>query len=62
MKIRIKRYGFKCRQPGKGSSHFTYYHEELPDILPVPKARPIKAVYVKKAIELIEKLKERRTK
>lgn len=55
----LRRFGFNCRQSRKGSSHFTYYHPELPDILPVPKERPIKAVYVKKAIALIEKLKEK---
>lgn len=55
----LRRYGFSCRQSGKGSSHFTYYHPELPDILPIPKERPIKAVYVKQAITLIQKLKEK---
>jgi predicted RNA binding protein YcfA (HicA-like mRNA interferase family) len=55
----LRRYGFNCRQPGKGSSHFTYYHPELPDILTIPKERPIKAVYVKQAITLMQKLKEK---
>lgn len=51
-------YGFQCRQPGKGSSHYTYHHPELANVLTVPYARPIKAVYVKSAIEAIKKLKE----
>lgn len=55
----LRWFGFNCRQSGKGSSHFTYYHPELPDILPIPKERPIKAVYVKQAITLIQKLKEK---
>lgn len=55
----LKRYGFKCRQPGKGSSHYIYYHPELPDVLPIPKDKPIKAIYVKQAIAAIEKLKEK---
>ncbi|MBE3585046.1 type II toxin-antitoxin system HicA family toxin [Desulfofundulus thermocisternus] len=50
------RYGFNCRQPRKGSSHFTYYHPQLDEILTIPKDRPLKAVYVKKAIEAIKKL------
>ncbi|MDF9410082.1 hypothetical protein L7E55_17370 [Pelotomaculum isophthalicicum JI] len=25
----LKQYGFKCRQPGKGSSHYIYYHPKL---------------------------------
>ncbi|AGL00103.1 YcfA-like protein [Desulfoscipio gibsoniae DSM 7213] len=55
----LRRFGFDCRQPRKGSSHFTYYHRKLPDILSIPKERPIKAVYVKKAITLIKKLEEK---
>lgn len=55
----LKQYGFKCRQPGKGSSHYIYYHPELPEALSVPKARPVKAVYVRHAIAAIDKLRER---
>jgi len=54
----LKQHGFKCRQPGKGSSHYIYYHPELPEALSIPKARPVKAVYVKKALAAIEKLTE----
>lgn len=50
--------GFICRQPSGGSSHFNYYHPELPDILTIPYARPIKAIYVKQAIAAIQKVKE----
>lgn len=53
----LKKHGFKRRQPGKGSSHYTYYHHELEDILTIPYDRPLKAVYVKKAIAAIQKLK-----
>lgn len=53
----LRRHGFQCRQPGGGSSHYTYYHPQLPDILTIPYARQIKAVYVKKAIAAIERLK-----
>lgn len=34
------------------------YHSKVPYILTIPKDRPIKAIYVKQAIEAIEKLKE----
>lgn len=54
----LKRYGFKRRQPGRGSSHYTYYHPTIPDILTIPKDKPVKAVYIKEAIIAIEKLKE----
>ncbi len=55
----LKQFGFKCRQPGKGSSHYIYHHPGLPDLLSIPKARPIKAIYVKQAIAAIERLRER---
>lgn len=55
----LKQYGFKCRQPGKGSSHYIYYHQKLQEALSIPKARPVKAVYVRQAIAAIEKLRER---
>ncbi|NPV53550.1 MAG: type II toxin-antitoxin system HicA family toxin [Firmicutes bacterium] len=54
----LKKYGFECRQPSKGSSHYNYYHPRLPDILTIPYARPIKAIYVKQVIEAIGKLRE----
>lgn len=53
----LKKYGFQRRQPGGGSSHYTYWHPQLPEILTVPYGRPVKAIYVKKAIAAIEKLK-----
>jgi len=55
----LRRYGFNCRQPQKGSSHYIYYHPALVEILTIPKDRPVKAVYVKNAIEAIEKMQER---
>lgn len=37
---------------------YGYYQANLTDILTIPKAKPVKAVYVKNAIAAIEKLKE----
>jgi len=54
----LLRYGFKCKKPKSGTSHYNYYHEKLPDILTIPFDRPVKSVYVKKAIAAIERLKE----
>ena len=54
----LRQHGFNCRQPSGGSSHYSYYHPELPDVLTIPYARPIKAIYVKKVIAAIEKVKE----
>lgn len=52
----LTRYGFECRQPRGGSSHYTYHHPKIAEVLSIPKARPIKAIYVKKAIAAIEKV------
>lgn len=52
----LRDYGFNCRQASGGSSHYNYFHRSLPDILTIPKNKPIKAIYVKKAIRAIERL------
>lgn len=54
----LKRHGFDRQQPGGGSSHYNYHHPGLPDILTVPFGRPVKAIYVKKAIAAIQRLME----
>ena len=58
----LKQNGFTCRQPSGGSSHYIYYHPELPpgEKLSIPKAKPVKAIYVKEAVNLINKVKEER--
>lgn len=49
----LTRNGFKRRQPGGGSSHYIYTKGE--DSLVVPFNQPhIKAVYVERAIKLLE--------
>jgi predicted RNA binding protein YcfA (HicA-like mRNA interferase family) len=45
-------FGFKARQ-GKGS-HVVLTHPNLAEMLPVPAKKPIKPVYVRKLIELID--------
>ncbi|MBT1278938.1 type II toxin-antitoxin system HicA family toxin [Thermoanaerobacter sp. CM-CNRG TB177] len=53
-------YGFVIREPRSGSSHVTYYHPKLAEILTIPKHRPhIKPVYIKRALRLIEMLEKR---
>ena len=54
----LRKYNFKRRQPSKGSSHYTYSHDKIDDILTVPKDKPIKAIYVKDVIAAIEKLRK----
>lgn len=47
--------GFECRQPKSGSSHYTYVKGAI--LLTVPYKRPhVKAIYVKRVLEIIESL------
>ena len=52
-KILLK-YGFDERKPRGGSSHYTYVKGQY--ILTIPKNKPVNKIYVKKFIELIEKI------
>lgn len=54
----LQHYGCKVRQPSGGSSHYYYTHPAMSEPLCIPKARPIKAVYVKKALQMIDEIKE----
>lgn len=49
----LLRLGFQEHAPGGGSSHRTFSHPEVRDILTVPKHKPLKPVYVKKARTII---------
>lgn len=51
-----KRFGITMRQ-GKGS-HVSFSHPKWVDILTVPAHRPVKPVYVKKFVSLIDALNE----
>ena len=45
------------RLAAKGS-HTKFSHDRLPEILTIPIRRPIKPIYIKQLIALIEKLEE----
>jgi predicted RNA binding protein YcfA (HicA-like mRNA interferase family) len=51
----LRSYGFECRRPS-GGSHYVYKRGD--DKLSVPRHKPIKTVYVKKAVTLIEKYED----
>lgn len=51
-------HGCTRRQPRSGSSHYFYTHPAISGTLTIPYARPIKAIYVKKALKMIEEIKE----
>ncbi|TAN41529.1 MAG: addiction module toxin, HicA family [Nitrospirae bacterium] len=50
------RHGIECRNDG--GSHNVFSHPEIAEAVTVPAHRPIKPVYIKKIVELIEKTKE----
>lgn len=45
----------------EGGSHHVFSHPVVPDILSVPARRPIKPVYVRRFVALVDKLKESQT-
>lgn len=53
----LRKHGFECSNPG--SSHYTYRHPELVNILTIPCKRPVKAIYVKQVLAAIEELEQR---
>jgi len=55
----LKHFGFERREPKSGSSHVTYSHPLLAEILTIPHCdKHVKPVYVKKALRLIKQLKD----
>jgi len=46
------RAGITCRKPG--SSHATFSHPAIEEILTVPMHRPIKAFYVRRFVDLVD--------
>jgi len=53
----LRAYNFKTRQPSSGSSHYTYTHPDLPDIVTIAKhGNKVKAAYVRMAVRAVEKV------
>lgn len=50
--------GFERRNPKGGSSHYTYFHPDLKEIITVPKDKPLKPFYVKRAMQAFEHIQE----
>ncbi len=46
-------HGLRCSPPTGGGSHFKVGHPELANMLSIPFARPIKAIYIRKVIAMI---------
>lgn len=46
----------RCAPPSGGGSHYKLSHPSRPAILTIPRARPIKPVYIRKLVQFIEAL------
>ncbi|NLZ54405.1 MAG: addiction module toxin, HicA family [Thermoanaerobacteraceae bacterium] len=57
-KLLTKVGGFTKRNPSGGSSHYTFSHPDLRDIIAIPKDKPIKPFYIKEALSAFEIVKE----
>lgn len=55
----LEHFGFVVRQPSGGGSHAIFSHPDLDFILSVPRARPIKGIYVKQAVSAVDELFEK---
>lgn len=53
----LKREGFTCER-ARGS-HFMYAHGDLPQILCIPRANPVKAAYIKQVAQAVEIIENR---
>lgn len=47
-------HGLRCEPPRGGGSHYKVGHPALNDILSVPLARPIKSVYIRKLVQMVD--------
>ena len=50
-------YGFSIRRPGSGGSHVILRHPSGGK-LSIPARRPIKPIYIKRLVQMIERLEE----
>ena len=50
-------FGLICRPPRGGGSHYAVSHPQTWEILTVPSARPIKPVYIRKLVKMIDTIR-----
>ena len=46
-------YGITCKTPRRGSHH-TLSHSNVPGLLTIPSRRPIKPVYIRLLVQMVE--------
>jgi hypothetical protein len=49
-----REYGLECSPPRGGGSHYKIAHAAIPDMLSIPFARPIKPVYIRKLVQMVD--------
>jgi hypothetical protein len=47
-------HGVRCVPPSGGGSHYKVSHPSQRDILTIPRARPVKPVYIRKLVRFID--------
>ena len=47
-------HGVRCTLPSGGGSHYKISHPSQREILTVPRARPVKPVYIRRLVRFIE--------
>ena len=47
-------HGLTCSPPRGGGSHYKVGHPMIADILSIPFARPIKSVYIRKHVQMVD--------
>jgi hypothetical protein len=50
-------FGIECGPSRSGSSHYKLKHPAAREILTVPFKRPIKQVYIRKLVEMVDKVR-----
>jgi hypothetical protein len=53
-------YGLVCKPPSGGGSHYKIAHPDFAQILTIPSKRPIKAVYIKKLVRLVDAVRSQK--
>lgn len=47
-------HGLTCSPPRGGGSHYKVAHPAVADMLSIPFARPIKSVYIRKLVQMVD--------
>jgi hypothetical protein len=53
-----REFGIECRPSRSGSSHYQVKHPGVREILTVPFKRPVKAVYIRRLVEMVDRVRK----